>query len=169
MRPWGYLTGTGVRGQVGVWSAFWRRKKQANRIQNIKRTPSGTTSPRVPAYEELKFSCFSKKLVIFLICLSCLCTYRVRRNLGAHIALLGALAMRPQCRVLLFYMFSKVFIFFVFLRSCGALILIRELGRSKGLSRRHFLRTLHGHFGKERRGYRFYCQNRHPVAILAES
>ena len=110
-----------------------------------------------------------KNRVFLKICLSCLCTFRVRRNLGAQIALLGAPAMRAQYKAFLFYMFSEVFIFLFFLRSCGAPILIRELGRSKGRSPRHFLRTLHGHFGKKRRGYRFYCKNRRPIAILPES
>ena len=55
------------------------------------------------------------------------------------------------------------------MRPCGAPTLVRELGRSKGLSRRHFLRTLRGHFDKERCGYRFYRRNRLPIAILSQS
>ena len=76
----------------------------------------------------------------------------------------------PLCVLIIgfFYFptFQKFWFFFVFLYSCGASIAIRDFGRSKWLSRRHFVRTLHGQFVKEDYRYTFYLKNRPAIAFF---
>ena len=150
MRAWWSLTGTGVGRSDGARGPFGRCKMSTNRFQNLRRAPSGHTPPRVAAHPKLGFSCSSQKNVFFKF----VCLARTPKEFGPIWALKSPSLAHPLCVASVedfYFTCVQKFSICFFLRSCVAAILIKELGRSKGLSRRDFLRTLHGHFGEERR------------------